>query len=313
MSTDDNLTNDLITKLEERFGKVKHNEGDNLSFLGLNIKKGENGNITVSQPAFIADILEDWDLSKTAPTPATKDLLQLDEASPPADVNLFLSQTMKLMYVATKTRPDILFTVSYLASRSSCPTLKDMRAIERVKAYLNDTRDYGLHVSVGEMTLQASVDASHGIHHKDSKGHTGMILSLGNSPIFSRSVKQKCVATSSTHAEILAVYESVAYITSIRQLLGELGYPQRAPSKIQQDNKSSLHIYEKGWSGSNKTRHIRTKYHYIVEKMEEQTITPTYTPTDEILADHLTKPLEGKAFKGSRYKAHVRKTTTPVG
>jgi hypothetical protein len=241
MSTDDNLTQDLIRKLEDRFGKVRHTEGDNLSFLGLSIKKEEDCNITVSQPAFIADIL---------------------------------------------------FAISYLASRSSCPTLKDAKTVERVKAYLNNTRDYGLHVNVEEMTLQASVDASHGIHHKDSKRHTGMILSLGNSPIFSRSVKQKCVATSSTHAEILATYESVAYITSIRQLLEELGYPQRAPSKIQQDNKSSLHIHEKGWSGSNKTRHIRTKYHYIVERMEEGTITPTYTPTDEILADHLKKPLE---------------------
>jgi hypothetical protein len=276
MSTDDSLTQDLIRKLEDRFGKVKHTAGDNLSFLGLNIKKEEDGNIKVSQPAFIADILEGWDRSKTAPTPATKNLLQLDETSPPTEVKPFLSQVMK-----PKTRPDILFAVSYLASRSSCPTLKDTKAVERVKAYLNNTRDDGLHVNVEEMTLQATVDASHGIHHKDSKGNTGMILSLGSSPIFSRSVKQKYVATSSTHAEIIATYESVAYITGIRQLLEELGYPQRAPSKIQQDNKSSLHIYEKGWSGSNKTRHIRTKYHYIVERMEEGTITPTYTPTDD--------------------------------
>jgi hypothetical protein len=67
MSTDDSLTQDLIRKLEDRFGKVKHTEGDNLSFLGLNIKREEDGNITVSQPAFIADILEDWNCSKTAP------------------------------------------------------------------------------------------------------------------------------------------------------------------------------------------------------------------------------------------------------
>ena len=241
------------------------------------LKKEVDGSITVSQPAFIADILEGWDPSKTATTPATKDLLQPDETSPPADVTSFLSQTMKLMYVATKTRPDILFAVSYLASKSSCPTMKDMMAIERVKAYLSTTRNYGLHIDVDEMVLQASVDASHGIHHKDSKGHTGMILSLANSPIFSRSVKQKCVATSSTHAEILATYESVSYITNIRQLLEELGYPQRAPSKIEQDNKSSIQIYEKGWSSSNKTRHIRTKYHYIVEKIEEGLIAPTYT------------------------------------
>jgi hypothetical protein len=150
-----------------------------------------------------------------------------------------------------------------------------LKCVDRIKAYLNGTRNYGLKVDVEDMTLQASVDASHGIHPEDSKGHTGMVLSLSNSPVFSRSVKQKCVATSSTHAEILAAYESVSYIVSLRQLLEELNYPQPTPTVIQQDNKSALQIYEKGWSSSNKTRHIRSK-------------------KDQMLADHLTKPLEGK-------------------
>jgi hypothetical protein len=73
---------------------------------------------------------------------------------------------MKLMYVVTKTRPDILFAVSYLASRSSHPTLHDLKCVERIKAYLNGTRNYGLKVDVEDMTLQASVDASHGIMQK---------------------------------------------------------------------------------------------------------------------------------------------------
>jgi hypothetical protein len=39
MSTDDTLTQELIERLEERFGKVKHNNGDNLSFLATSRRR----------------------------------------------------------------------------------------------------------------------------------------------------------------------------------------------------------------------------------------------------------------------------------
>jgi hypothetical protein len=51
-------------------GESKHDNGDNLSFLGLNIRKEKkNGVITISQPAFIEDILEGWDIKEVAATP----------------------------------------------------------------------------------------------------------------------------------------------------------------------------------------------------------------------------------------------------
>ena len=70
-----------------------------------------------------------------------------------------------------------------------------------------------------------------------------MVLFISGCPIFSRSIKQKSVATSSTHAEILALYESVPYIVWIRELLTELGYPQNQPTMVEQDNMSALTVY----------------------------------------------------------------------
>jgi hypothetical protein len=54
---------------------------------------------------------------------------------------------------------------------------------------------------------------------------------IGGSPIFFRSIKQKSQATSATHAEILAMYEAVTYITWVRQLLQDIGYPKLPPLK----------------------------------------------------------------------------------
>jgi hypothetical protein len=54
----------------------------------------------------------------------------------------YLSKVMKLMYLATKTRPDLLFDVSTLASRSSDPKKSDLRQLNRVYPYVSGTRDF---------------------------------------------------------------------------------------------------------------------------------------------------------------------------
>jgi hypothetical protein len=113
------------------------------------------------------------------------------------------------MYLATKTRPDLLFATSYLASRSSNPTIKEKGAVDRLYSYLSGTREFGILINPQNMTLSASVDASKGVHRVDEKGHTGLVAMIGNSPIFWRSSKQKCIATSATHCEILALYDSL--------------------------------------------------------------------------------------------------------
>jgi hypothetical protein len=170
------------------------------------------------------------------------------------------------MYLATKTRPDILFAVSTLASRSADPRESDMRQLNRVYQYLSGTRDFRVRLRCCDMELSASVDASFGVH-RDDKSHSGMSLFLSGCPIFSRSSKQKTVATSSMHAEVLALYDSVPYVVWMRDLLSELGYVQGLPTVVEQDNKSALMAYEKGWNKSERTRHISIKYSYITEQI----------------------------------------------
>jgi hypothetical protein len=96
--------------------------------------------------------------------------------------------------------------------------------------------------------------------------------------------------------EVLALYDSIPYVIWLRDLLSELGYAQGSPTVIEQDNKSALPIYEKGWSKSDRTRHISIKYSYITEQISDGVIKPVYVPTEEIRADILTKPLGGSKF-----------------
>ena len=307
VATSQHLIDELITKIESRYGKITHQQGKEISFLGLRIIQADDGSIKVSQPGYVDEILADIDSQgRPAVSPATRDILEDSSGNETVDQRQYLSRVMKLMYLATKTRPDLLFATSYLASRSANPTIKERGAVERLYSYLNGTRECGISINPRDMKLSASVDASKGIHRVDEKGHTGLVMMIGGSPMFWRSSKQKCIATSATHCEILALYDSLGYILSARNLLIELGYDQNGSTPVQQDNSGAIEIYKQGWSYSNKSRHIRTKYFYVVEQIKEGMINITPTPTNKMVSDGLTKPITGKAFRESREIIGVR-------
>ena len=295
-STSQLLVDEFLASLEGKFGKVKHSTGDTQFFLGLKIvRNSETGEVTVEQPSYVDGLTAEIPDVDLPASPATKDLLRQHELGEAVDQSRFLSRVMSLMYLATKTRPDILFPVSTLASRSGDPKQSDEYQLDRVLKYLRGTKGFKIRLMCKNMTLTASIDASHNIH-RDDKGHSGMILFIGDSPIFSRSTKQKLVATSSMHAEVLALFEALPYVIWMRDLLAELGYPQK-PTVVEQDNKSALSIYEQGWNKSNKTRHISVKYSFIIEQIQNGIIEPKYVSSNMIQADMLTKPITGNRFR----------------
>ncbi len=201
-----------------------------------------------------------------------------------------------MMYAATKTRFDVLFATSTLATRSASPKRSDEENLNRVYRYLRATKDYKFKILCDSMQLSASVDASHNIH-ADCKGHSGLLISIGGCPVFARSNKQKCVATSSMHAEVVALFDALPYITWMRDLLLELGYKQDKPTQVQQDNLSAIQVYKVGVTRTSRTRHIDSKCAFIHEKVQDGTIDPVYVKTDVILADVLTKPIVGSIFQ----------------
>ena len=203
---------------------------------------------------------------------------------------------MKVMYPASKTRFDFLFAASALATRSSLPRKSDAECLNRLYKYIRATKDFKMKILCKEMVLKASVDASYNLH-PDCKGHTGLVILIGDCPIFAKSNKQRSVATSSMHAEVIALFDSIPFVTWLRDLLGELGYPQENPTIIEQDNQSAIQVYSEGVMKSSKTRHLSNKCAYISEMIQEKVIIPKYVQTDLILADVLTKPVTGTRFK----------------
>lgn len=59
---------------------------------------------------------------------------------------------------------------------------------------------------------------------------------------------------------------------------------------------------EKGRSTSERTRHIHVRYFFIRDRVESKEIKLEYLPTEEMIADILTKPLQGELFRRLREK-----------
>ena len=66
---------------------------------------------------------------------------------------------------------------------------------------------------------------------------------------------------------------------------------------LYQDNKSTILLLKNGKQSSTKrTRAINIRYFFLIDQIEKGNITVWYCPTEDMVADFLSKPLQGKLF-----------------
>ena len=161
--------------------------------------------------------------------------------------------------------------------------------------YINGSKDLGIILRAeNPLKLHAYIDASYGVH-EDGKSHSALALTLGQGSILAKSSKQKLVTKSSTEAELVAESDFASeaiYGTEFLLAQGE----DVTPAIIHQDNMSTIAMIKNGISKSDKTRHMNVRYFWTKERVENGEIQILYTPTDDMVADILTKPLQGDKF-----------------
>ena len=69
---------------------------------------------------------------------------------------------------------------------------------------------------------------------------------------------------------------------------------------IKQDNKSTIAMINKGHSTSQRTRHVNIKYFYLKDRIDNKEIQVEYLESEKMIADILTKPLQGTLFERLR-------------
>eukprot|EP00981_Chlorochromonas_danica_P012898 scaffold5545_cov170-Ochromonas_danica.AAC.1 len=243
--------------------------------------------------------------SKPPSIPAIDSVIEQDVTSPRCDQKRFLSLVMSLLYLGRFTRPDILFATTVLATRSSSPTDRDMSNALRIVRYLAGTPTIGLCFKA-DSTLQPAIfaDASHCIH-PDGRGQGGITITLGSSPIFSRSYKLKLTTRSSSESELVTLEEASTYPAWLNHLLQDMGIKTTPPMTIFQDNKSSIILAIQG-ATFKRTKHLLCKESYITERIAKGEVKLQYLPTKDMPADMLTKVLSGPKQKRCMDLLYIR-------
>ena len=207
---------------------------------------------------------------------------------------------MLIRYLATHVRPDILVAVSFLTTRVLSPTEQDTKKLIRLLRYLNHTRDMGLILggdAEGNFHLSAYVDASFGVH-ADGKSHTGMFITLGRGIILAKSVKQKIVSKSSCEAELIGLSDISSLLAWQQEWMSTMGDGDHAyPATLYEDNMSAMALAQNGRSTSDRTKHIKLRYFFIKQYLDNGEFILKHCSTERMIADILTKPLQGDHFE----------------
>ena len=199
-----------------------------------------------------------------------------DKVKPIRDTKRYLSLVMSSMYLAKRTRPDILPLASILASRVREPDEDDMKYLLRVFEYLKGS-------TIGSMSRTISIST--------------IVATIGrrNAPIYIRSQKHKLHTRSSTEAELVATDEGVLHLLWMILVFDFLGYPQK-PVKVFQDNQSTMRVCQTGHSKSGRLKHMVVRYNFIHGQQEANVITFEYVKTCDMLADIVSKPVDKHIF-----------------
>ena len=303
---------DIVNYLSEKFeitsGPVDH-------FVGLEISRDRcKGVIHVSQQAYVKKILTRFRMGDCKPRSIPADpCSHLEKQCSTFETQDYPYREAigSLMFAAICTRPDISYAVSQVAKYSSKPSYVHWEAVKRIFAYLKGTISFGISYfrGVKEGVLLAFSDSDFAGDADDRRSTTGNIFILNGGPVSWRSQKQKCVALSTAESEYIAASMATKEVVWLRRLLMEIGCQQNNSTPLFCDNQSAIRlVYNPEFH--QRTKHIDVKFHHIRDMQIQQEISIQYIPTENQLANALTKKSNHQKlskFKHSMECVHLYK------
>ena len=86
----------------------------------------------------------------------------------------------------------------------------------------------------------------------------------------------------------------------MKLFLEEQGF-KPTPNILHQDNQSTIRLQKNGKESCGKrTRHFNIKYFYVTDLINQKQVEVKYCPSEDMLADYMTKPLTGDKFLKNR-------------
>lgn len=299
---DNELPNKFVSELKKHFTAVKLDTSNPLVHVGLEISKIPTGYV-ITMTRYENDLITFVDIGEaTVVCPNHADMLDEHDSVllVAKESKYYHTVVAKLLYLAKRTRPDILTAVSILCGRVLNATEYDLQLAMKVIKYLNGTVGYGLHFDKGQPMdqLLTYCDAAYGID-TEFKSRTGIVVLYAGAPIYAKSSKQAMVTKSSTEAELVALCDGVTIALACRNFILGIGVDMRH-CVIYEDNKAVLELIKTEGPFSMRTRHLSVKLFFTKQFVDDGTLKVKYCNTDDMIADVLTKPLTGVKFRTLR-------------
>ena len=299
----------VVVALRDKYKELKVTPGKIHNYLGMVMDFSKPPYVIINQTGMIEDII-----SKVRATghfnipstdPKSPSIEQLFESSPDSPLlseehkATFHSVVAKFNFVTCRARPDMLTPLSYLMKRVLKPTEEDGRKLARYIAYAASTTDLPLRLGCHlPPRVNVFIDASFATH-PDMKSHSGVCITLGTGAYYSKSTTQKLNTTSSCEAELVALAKGLQQGLWSSYFIENQGYPS-APVTVLQDNQSTIRLVENGGPTSELSRHIRIGFFWMRDLLIKNIISVVYCPTESMIADIMTKPLQGSLFRTMR-------------
>jgi transposase InsO family protein len=314
----------LISQLKED-GIWIRKEDSAAGFLGVDMKEGPDGSLTLSQTGLIDRVIKALGLhasySTKKDTPAETSPLPKDSNGEPADSTFnYASIIGMLLYLSGHSRPDIAFAVHQCARYTFSPTKKHTNALKRIGRYLKGTRDKGIIMRPSKnLSVDCFPDADFAglYNHEDAqdphcvRSRTGYVILLAGCPVLWKSKLQTEIALSTMEAEYVALSQSCKDLFPLLDQINELGNAVGLPvskhtnlhTTIYEDNVGALTLGRlEPKRMTPRSKHYAIKYHWFREQIGPRNIQLVKIDTKNQLGDIFTKGLGSVPFSHLRSK-----------
>ena len=292
-----------VTRIKEAFVKeyqwITMEVSDAHSYLGMQIML-RDGAAVIDMTNFAEKLLLNCgeENLREFTSPAGKDLFNVNEqavALTEQERKKFHTNVAKLLYLTKRARPDVLTAVGFLCTRVTRATVQDKLKLRRVLGYLKRTKKKTLHLKIGDLKLlKMFVDAAFATH-PDAKSQTGVAVFMGEALLFAASRKQKCVSKSPTDSELIALSDNTQFAELFAEFLAFIMNTKYIKPLIYEDCTAVISLVTEG-RGVVRTKHLRVRMELVKQALQDNRIIIEYINTKQMLADGLTKALEGEDF-----------------
>ncbi|CAK9816510.1 Retrovirus-related Pol polyprotein from transposon TNT 1-94 [Anthophora quadrimaculata] len=317
---DSKLVTDTVRRITEKY--EAKDLGEINQALGVKVERNNAGNIYLSQRLYIEEMLKKYNMTecRKVTTPLDPSLRISKEDAPTTDTERSYMANVPyrgliggLMFLALYTRPDILFAVTKLSQYNSNPGRKHWQQAKHILRYLSATKDYGIVYKTNiKPKFEIYCDADWACDPDDRHSFSGMVMLFGGNIVKWRTVKQKSLSTSTMEAEYVSLANGVKEAMWLNMFMSELGLTDYVSDSLQIncDNRAAID-FAKNRMEKNRTKHIDIAYHIVRENLEKGLIHLTYVPSNENLADGMTKGL--KKIVHDRYVKNIGMGVTKWG